>query len=59
MQQIFDLDEDDLNISGDIFSDFNEDIESSKIFEDERFYRYGRFYSLAMSMGMLILAGTA
>lgn len=43
---IFSADDDDLNVGGDIFTDFNEDIENTKLVEDERFYRYGRFFSL-------------
>lgn len=36
---------------GNIFSDFNEDLESSEILEDERFYRYGRFYAINATLG--------
>lgn len=52
-----DLDEDDLNIGGDIFSDFNEDLEVSQVLEDERFYRYGRFYSANISAGLTAFTG--
>jgi hypothetical protein len=48
---------DDLNIGGDIFSDFNEDIESTKIAEDERFYRYGRFFSFQLGIGLTTFDG--
>lgn len=51
------VDEDDLNVGGDIFSDYNEDIEASQVVEDERFYRYGRFYSLNISGGMTTFTG--
>jgi hypothetical protein len=53
----FDMDDDDLNIGGDIFSDFNEDLENSKILEDERFYKYGRFFSVQFSMGTTTYSG--
>ncbi|MBF0360724.1 MAG: hypothetical protein HQK49_06920 [Oligoflexia bacterium] len=52
-----DLDEDDLNISGDIFSDFNEDLEASQVLEDERFYRFGRFYSFSTAAGVTTYTG--
>ena len=42
--------DDDLNIGGDIFNDFNEDLESTQIMEDERFYRYGRFFSFQVGI---------
>lgn len=41
----------DLSVDGDIFSDFNEDIESSQVMEDERYYRYGRFFSFQVGLG--------
>ena len=53
----FDLQEDDLKIGGDIFSDFNEDIEAAQILEDERFYRYGRFFSFIASLGLTTFDG--
>ncbi len=49
--------DEDLSIGGDIFSDFNEDLEASQIFEDERFYRYGRFFSLNMGIGQTMYTG--
>jgi hypothetical protein len=48
---IFAADDDDLNIGGDIFSDFNEELESAKVAEDERFYRFGRFFSFNVGLG--------
>jgi hypothetical protein len=48
---IFAADDDDLNIGGDIFTDFNEELENSKIVEDERFYRFGRFFSFNVGLG--------
>ena len=56
-QAIFDIDENDLNIGGDIFSDFNEDLEASQVFEDERFYRYGRFYAFNIMTGITTFTG--
>lgn len=53
----FQIDQDDLNIGGDIFSDFNEDIESAQIAEDERFYRYGRFFSFQIGLGLTTFDG--
>lgn len=54
---IFAADDDDLSIGGDIFTDFSEDIEDSKIIEDERFYRYGRFFSFNVSLGFTTFDG--
>lgn len=54
---IFSADDDDLNVGGDIFTDFNEDIESAKLVEDERFYRYGRFFSFNLSLGLTTFDG--
>lgn len=49
---IFAADDDDLNIGGDIFTDFNEELENSKVVEDERFYRFGRFFSFNVGIGL-------
>jgi hypothetical protein len=54
---IFSADDDDLNVGGDIFTDFNEDIESAKMAEDERFYRYGRFFSFNLALGLTTFDG--
>ena len=54
---IFSADDDDLNVGGDIFSDFNEDIDSTRMAEDERFYRYGRFFSFNLSLGLTTFDG--
>jgi hypothetical protein len=54
---IFSADDDDLNVGGDIFTDFNEDVESAKMAEDERFYRYGRFFSFNVSLGLTTFDG--
>ena len=49
--------EDDLDTSGDIFTDFNEDLESAQVLEDERFYRYGRFFSVNVGGGFTTFTG--
>jgi hypothetical protein len=49
--------EDDLNPGSDIFSDFNEDLESAQVLEDERFYRYGRFFSVNLGGGFTTFTG--
>lgn len=53
----FAVDDDDLNIGGDIFSDFSEDIESQQIAEDERYFRYGRFFSFELGIGVTTFDG--
>jgi len=54
----FDLQEEDsFQVGGDIFSDFNEDLEAAQILEDERFYRYGRFFSFIASLGTTTFDG--
>jgi hypothetical protein len=52
----FDMSED-LNVGGDIFSDFNEDLEASQVMEDERFYRYSRFFALNLGLGLTTFTG--
>lgn len=52
-----DFDEDDLNIGGDIFSDFNEDLENTQVMEDERFYKFGRLFSFQVGLGMTQFTG--
>lgn len=54
---IFAADDDDLNIGGDIFTDFSEDLENAKVVEDERFYRFGRFFSFNVSLGITTFDG--
>jgi hypothetical protein len=49
--------EDDLTPGSDIFSDFNEDLESAQVLEDERFYRYGRFFSVNIGGGFTTFTG--
>ena len=53
----FEIDDDDLNVGGDIFNDFYEDIESAQIAEDERYYRYGRFFSFHLGLGLTNFGG--
>ncbi len=54
---IFSADDDDLNVGGDIFTDFTEDVENSKIVEDERFYRFGRFFTFNVALGLTTFDG--
>ncbi len=49
--------EDDTTLGNDIFSDFNEDLESAQVLEDERFYRYGRFFSVNLGGGFTTFTG--
>jgi hypothetical protein len=49
--------EDDVSLGNDIFSDFNEDLESAQVLEDERFYRYGRFFSVNLGGGLTTFTG--
>ena len=49
--------DDDLNIGGDIFTDFSEELEDVQIQEDERFWRYGRFFSLYWGLGITSFGG--
>ena len=44
-------------IGGDIFSDFNEELEAAAIVEEERFYRYARFFSFNMALGLTSFDG--
>lgn len=53
MQEI----DDDTVMGADIFSDFNEDVESAQVLEDERFYRYGRFFSVNLGGGFTTFTG--
>jgi hypothetical protein len=57
-EQAFEAFDDDLNVGGDIFSDFNEDLEASQVLEDERFYRYGRFFCVNLGLGMTTFTGS-
>ena len=52
----FDIDGD-INVGGDIFSDFNEDLEASQVMEDERFYRYSRFFGVNLGVGLTSFTG--
>jgi hypothetical protein len=56
-EQILKEMEDDTVIGGDIFSDFNEDLEAGQTLEDERFYRYGRFFSVNIGLGFTTYTG--
>lgn len=52
-----DMMDDDLTIEGDIFNDFNEDLEATQVLEDERFYRYGRFFQAMVGLGLTTFTG--
>lgn len=56
-EQISEELEDELTPGSDIFSDFNEDLEASQVLEDERFYRYGRFFSVNLGAGFTTFTG--
>jgi len=47
----------DFELGGDIFSDFNEEIEATRILRDERFFRYSRFFSFEISLGFTAFDG--
>ena len=49
--------DDELDIGGDIFTDYNEDIKISQIHEDERLWHYGRFFSLYFGLGLTSFDG--
>lgn len=49
--------DEEIGSSTDIFSDFNEDLESAQVFEDERYYRYGRFFSVNVGGGFTTFTG--
>lgn len=57
LSQMQGIDDDDLVIGGDIFNDFNEDLEETQISEDERFYKYGRFFSFQIGIGTTAFDG--
>ena len=48
---------DDLVVGGDIFDDFNENVDDEDILEDERFLRYGRFFALNLGLGLTGFTG--
>ena len=56
-ESIDNIDSDDLNIGGDIFTDFSEEIVGAQMAEDERFYRFGRFFSFALGLGLTTYDG--
>ena len=43
--------DDDMELGSDIFADFSEDITEKEMAEDERFYRYSRFFSFSVGIG--------
>ena len=46
-----------LSVGKDIFNDLNEDLDSAQMMEDERFFRYGRFFTLQLSLGWTAFSG--
>ncbi len=55
--EIVDIMGDDLEVGGDIFSNFNDDPQGEQVAKDERFYRHGRFYSLNVGLGVTTFTG--
>lgn len=54
----FAIEDDDLSTGGgDIFNDFNEDVEEASVVEDERFYKYGRFFTFQLALGLTTFQG--
>lgn len=51
------LDDSDFSPGGDIFSDFEEDLESGQVLEDERFYNHSRFYAVQLTLGHTTYTG--
>lgn len=51
------MDDDDLKVGQDIFTDFNEEIENNQVMEDERFFRYGRFFTFQMGLNLTEFTG--
>jgi hypothetical protein len=51
------VEDDDLTGGADIFSDFNEGLENSQVMEDERYYRYGRFFTASFGIGVTSFTG--
>ena len=49
--------DDDLDLGGDIFSDFNDDLVMTQIQEDERFWSHGRFFSMHVGTGVTTFDG--
>lgn len=47
----------DFSLGGDIFNDFNEEIDDVRVLEDERFYRHGRFFSAHFALGLTTFDG--
>lgn len=51
------VEDDDLDSAKDIFNDFNENVDAAQVVEDERFYRYGRFFSFQVAIGITSFDG--
>lgn len=52
-----DLKSQDLTVGGDIFNDFNENLEAKDVLEDERFLRYGRYFAINIGLGVTDFSG--
>ncbi len=53
----FGIEDDDFYTGGDIFNDYNEDFDTNKVLEDERFYRNARFFSFNTGIGLTSFDG--
>ena len=56
MDDMMDMDND-LNVGKDIFTDFSEELEDAEIQEDQRFWHYGRFFSVYSGLGITTFDG--
>ena len=54
---IINVEDDDMQAGHDIFSNFSEDVESTHVMEDERYYRYGRFFTVGIGFGLTTFTG--
>ena len=48
---------DSLTVGGDIFTNFNENLEDEEVLEDERFLTYGRFFAINLGVGLTDFSG--
>ena len=49
--------DDDLSVDNDIFTDFNDDLRTSQIHEDERLWHYGRYFSFHLGTSLTSFDG--
>ena len=45
------------DLGGDIFTDFEEEVEATRVMRDERYYRYSRFFSVDLTLGFTTFDG--